>query len=93
MLNGDFSHADVLSLWKGARYLSRMAADIGVPKHRVRRWLLQGNISPEYWPQLIEAVRTRFDIEITTDQLTAAAVRAAEESGKQLREGQDTEAA
>ena len=79
MLSKEFSHTDVLGLWKGSKYLSRAATDIGVPKHRVRRWMERGNVPPQYWPKLIEAVRTCFEIEITTDELTAAAVRAARE--------------
>lgn len=77
MLNNDFTHSDVLSLWQGPCYLSRAARDIGVPKPRYRRWIAQDNVPPRYWPQLIAAVKTHFGIRLTTDQLTDAAVRAA----------------
>ena len=77
MLNDAFSHSDVLGLWQGQCYLSKAAGDIGVPKTRFRRWKAQGNVPPQYWPQLIEAVKSQFKITITTDQLTEATVRAA----------------
>ena len=77
MLKQPFTHGDVLKLWQGSRYLSEAARDIGVPKPRCRRWLAQNNVPPQYWRQLIAAVRTRFDIQITADQLTDAAIHAA----------------
>ncbi len=78
MLDTEFSHSDVLGLWTGPRYLSRAARDIDVPKERLRMWLRQGNVPPRYWPQLITAVRDRFEIKLTEKQLTDAVVRAAE---------------
>lgn len=77
MFDGEFTHADVLGLWTGTRYLSKAARDIGVPRERLRMWIRQGNVPPRYWPQLIEAVRDRFEIRLTEKQLTEAVVRAA----------------
>ena len=75
MLKSNFTHRDILELWKGPRYLSEMAKQIGVPKHRCRIWKQQDNIPPQYWPQLIHAVRQAFEVELTTDQLTNAVIR------------------
>lgn len=87
MLEKDFTHSDVLTLWKGSRYLSKASRDIGIPKSRYRRWLAQNNVPPRYWPQLITAVRRQFGLKLTTDQLTAAVVRVA--SSKQTRESME----
>ena len=77
MLYSEFTHSDVLALWTGSRYLSRAANAIGVPKHRLRMWIRQGNIPPRYWPQVIVAVHDCFDLRLTEKQLTDAVVRTA----------------
>lgn len=73
------SHADILSLWKGPKYLVRLAEDIGVSRWRARMWRDRDSIPPAYWPQVIDAVWRRFGVEITSDELMWAAKRAHQE--------------
>lgn len=70
------THEDILRLWTGPKHLVEMADDIGVPKLRARMWRDRNSIPPQYWMQVIEAVRRRFDIALTVDDFARAAARA-----------------
>ncbi len=73
MLTEHPTFTEILSLWKGP---TGLAADMGLPPHlrnRVDQWRRRNFVHPKYWPRLIDAARKVHGIELTPEQLMAAA--------------------
>lgn len=65
------SFCDILKLWRKTVDLAR---DTRLPPKRIYQWVHRNFVPPKYWPVLIDAARRAHGVEITSDQLMAAAV-------------------
>jgi len=74
MIVQKLTFSQIFQLWDDQGSGTTMAADMGMPRNRVRQWRNRHFIPPWYWPQLVEVIEQRFGWMITYRQLVEASI-------------------
>ena len=74
---------EIIGLWPGLRDL---AADLGVPYERVKKWRARGSIHPKHWETILRAAQKRGFSNVTLATLSQAALLSSREHGQRPNE-------